>query len=288
MFFVHVAALLSKSSNGFGGLLRLERLRSAPANKYQLFATQNTAEVLNLVLCVFYDISVLPQAVHLQDLVAAVDSLAVYGLPLQERARPGTPLFQLLATHVATTPIEIYALAASHDLQELAVLASGYSLRTRARDISDDQTTRMGALYLHKLLSLQLGRKQKLKELLLQPPAGHPTTAICNAAGQERLVNAWKLMGAYFMWETSSGACLSVSFSPSPHIDVQGELELTTVSLEVNFGSLVQNISCITCKLACQKRLAEVLCGWEKVKVRCSAAKEPPFDLTSHVFQRTI
>lgn len=208
IFFVHIAALLAKSSNGFGSLLRPECLRLYATNPRKPLAVANAATVLNLVLHVVYDLSHLPHNLGLRDLITAVDALAFYGVSLQDHARHGTPLFQLLASHMVAAPIDVYALAASHDLQDMAVLGSAYSLGKRASDITNDQAVRMGVHYLRRLIDLQLSRASKLKGLLRNPPARHPPTENCSIATQEQLAKAWLIVGAYFLWETVPGVCL--------------------------------------------------------------------------------
>lgn len=208
LFFVQVAVLLAKSSNNFGNLLQPERLRQYATNRPQTLAVGNTATVLNVVLHVIYDVVPLPHNVDLRDLIVAVDVLAFYGVSLQEHAHRDTPLFQLLATHMAAAPIDVYALAASHNLQDMAVLSSSYTLDMRARDISEDQALRMGAPYLRRLIDLRLRRTGKLKELLRRLPAGHLPTNTCSIASQKQLSRAWLMSSAYFLWDTVPGMCL--------------------------------------------------------------------------------
>lgn len=211
-FFVHVSVLLAKSSNNFGDLLRLERLRQYATNRPPSLAIGSTATVLNVVLHVIYDVVPLPHNVDLQDLITAVDALAFCGVSLREHAHRDTPLFQLLATHMAAAPIDVYALAASHNLHDMAVLSSSYTLDMRARDISEDQALRMGVHYLRRLIDLQLRRTGKLKELLRRPPTGHLPTETCSIASQERLARAWLMSGAYFLWDAVPGTFLSGTF----------------------------------------------------------------------------
>lgn len=210
--FVHAAVLLAKSSNNFGNLLQQERLRQYATNRPQSLVVGNTATVLNVVLHVIYDVAPLPHNVDLRDLITAVDALAFYGVSLQEHTHRDTPLFQLLATHMAAAPIDVYALAAFHNLQDMAVLSSSFTLDMRARDISEDQALRMGVHYLRRLIDLQLRRTGKLKELLRRTPAGHLPTETCSIASQEQLARAWLMSGAYFLWDAVPGVSLSGIF----------------------------------------------------------------------------
>jgi hypothetical protein len=69
----------------------------------------------------------------------------------------------------------MYALAAQHKLEQLAIAVSPSLLSFDLATLTDDLVGRMGAVYLKRLVFLHLGRSAALKRLLSPPlKLSHP------------------------------------------------------------------------------------------------------------------
>lgn len=209
IFCVHSAAILAKSNNGFASLLTPNRNASTgpstSRNDHPLVRVTEPFATINIVLHTVYDISCAPFAPQVPALTAAIKALIKYGISLHAHIAPGTPLFVVLAAHIPGHALELYALAAEHDLYELARPASTHLIGRRLVDIPEAAVVQMGPLYLKQILALKQGRLSALKALLAEPPDAHPYTATCDESKQQNLRNAWTLASAYLIWEMRPG-----------------------------------------------------------------------------------
>ncbi|KAI6047233.1 hypothetical protein EDC04DRAFT_2887043 [Pisolithus marmoratus] len=217
--------------------------------------------------------------VHTHILLAASDNNFNSLLPPSPRTDPGrlglhvarsTSLYNLLLFHAPLYPLELYALAASYDLYDLAVPTSSHLLSFSLSALTDEMVNRIGAKYLKHLFFLHFGRSDALKRLLLPPPHPHPPTATCDFTEQKKLTRAWALTSAYFAWDARPWYVL---FTRSIYITPDDEpgIDLSTSTLESTFAPLGEHLSCEQCKLALQERLKTLIVQWSVVKVRlCS------------------
>ncbi|GJE91721.1 hypothetical protein PsYK624_078710 [Phanerochaete sordida] len=169
-------------------------------------------------------------------------SLRRYGVELAVHVAPGRPLFALLAARTPAAPLFIYTLAAEYDLYALAAHASGFLLGTSPAEIPQECADRMGAAYLHRLLALQVHRREAMREVLRALPRAHPVTRRCGAEAQQRLANAWLLTSGYLIWE--------------------GRPDLTTTSMSVTFEGVGASIQCEMCRACFFERIEQALTAW--------------------------
>ncbi|KAH9938316.1 uncharacterized protein B0H18DRAFT_1112489 [Fomitopsis serialis] len=209
-FYVHSHHILSASENGFRGLLPAKSPKGLhPALKAiglsedlgPVIPLPEPATILNIVLHSIYSLSCAHYSPSLDTLIDAVDTLALYGVPVTRHCASSTPLYALILAHAPIAPIDVYALAAHHDLYDLAVPASAHLLGFQLWNLSDAHAARMGPLYLKQLFFLHLGRIDALKRLLLPPPHPHAPTADCDFTEQKKLTRAWALASAYLAWD---------------------------------------------------------------------------------------
>jgi hypothetical protein len=130
-----------------------------------------------------------------------------YGLIPKELIAPEHPLYNLLLAHAPLRPLDIYALAGHHGIEELARPASSHLLGVSLHQVTDALGIRMGTTYLKRLFLLHRYRMDALKNVLLQPPRFHGLTDLCSFEDQKRLTRAWALGSTYLVWELSAGAC---------------------------------------------------------------------------------
>lgn len=171
----------------------------------QVVPLPEPSSTLNVVLHVIYNLSPAHYSPTLETLCAAVDALASFGVPVARHCTAATPIYALILAHAPIAPVDVYALAASHDMYELAVPASAHLLGFSLANLSDEDAARMGPLYLKRLFFLHLGRVEALKRLLLPPPHPHAPTAECDFTEQKKLTRAWALASAYLAWDVRPG-----------------------------------------------------------------------------------
>ena len=202
-FYVNSHLLLAASENRFRELLPTSR---QPSNAIPV---PENSTVLNIVLHSIYDMSCRHYSPSFAAIITAVNRLPVYGISPKKRVAPSTQLFSLLLTHAPLYPLELYALAASHDLYDLAVSASSHLLSFPLASLTDEMAQYIGPIYLKRLFFLHFGRSDALKRVLLPPPHPHPPTPFCDFAEQKKLTRAWALASAYLAWDARPGKKIS-------------------------------------------------------------------------------
>ena len=205
LFYVHFHRLLTASENGFALLLPSCQVTM---NKYlQNIMIPEPAEVLNIVVHTIYGMSVLEFRPSFEAISASLNALLRYGLPPKRFAGAGQPLYELIVFSAPLRPIDYYALAAKHDLEDAAAATSAHLLAFPLPTISDELATRIGPVYLKKLFFLHFGRIEALKNALLRPPDTHPETPDCSLEQQRCLTRAWALAAAHIVWDASPSRC---------------------------------------------------------------------------------
>ena len=129
----------------------------------------------------------------------------MFGIPIHERIVRNTHMYTLLMSHAPLCPLALYALAASHDLFDLAVATSSHLLSMTLAMLTDEMVGHIGLIYLKRLYFLHYGRAEALKRLLLPPPHTHAPTPGCNFTEQKTLTRAWALASAYLTWDPRPG-----------------------------------------------------------------------------------
>ncbi|KAG6337356.1 hypothetical protein ID866_1729 [Astraeus odoratus] len=203
-FYVHSHILLSMSNNGFNSLLPPSpNVDSSPLGPVLILPEPSV--VLNIVLHTIYDMSCSHYSPSFESLSAALAVMSTYGISVQKHVSRSTPLHALLLSHAPLYPLELYALAASYDLYDLAVPTSSHLLSFSLASLTDEMVDRIGPRYLKRLFFLHFGRADALKRLLLPPPHPHPPTATCDFVEQKKLTRAWALASAYLAWDARPG-----------------------------------------------------------------------------------
>ena len=141
-------------------------------------------------------------------LAVAVDALELFELSKKVLMARDAPMFLAILIRAPAEPLACYSLAAHAEIEELAIMASPYTLSLSLSEVTDEDAIRIGPCYLKRLFFLHFGRTEALKRILLQPPHPHPPTPWCDFTEQKKLVRAWALATAYLAWEARPGAWL--------------------------------------------------------------------------------
>ncbi|KAI0761457.1 hypothetical protein BC629DRAFT_999454 [Irpex lacteus] len=130
LFVVHYRWLYAQSVNLFNGLL-LNTVEPPPENPLARSVSER-AQVIEILFHAAYNLPFPPHTPtpSLECLEEVIVALHTYGfLPIQRFIATGSPLHTAFVNHAQSKPMEIYALAASREFEDLAVAASPYTLR---------------------------------------------------------------------------------------------------------------------------------------------------------------
>lgn len=199
-FHVHIHRILDACDFGFDSLL-LPLSGSIEVGITPIVVVTEAAEILNIVVHTIYNISPSQFAPSLETLSASLTALAKYGISPRHYIVPSTPLFAMLLSYAPHFPIDSYALAASYDLYDLAVLISAHLLSFSFPSLTDALVTQIGPVYLKRLVFLHHDRMYALRSFLLHPPRPHRETFQCD--GKQKLTRAWALASAHLVWDAT-------------------------------------------------------------------------------------
>ncbi|KAF7980669.1 hypothetical protein HWV62_37093 [Athelia sp. TMB] len=243
-FHLHSEVLLAQSENFLGNILK-----SFPNGHHDgipLFTVSETAAVFTIVVCAIYNLPYTDYDPSFLTLDAAVDAMRSYGLPVAALAGYDTPLFDILLTHAPTHPLSLFALAAHHDLEPLAIAASAHLTAFPLADINDEEAARIGALYLKRLFFMHLGREEALRRLLLPHLVPHAPTEECSATDQLPLLRAWALAASALAWDSNG--------------------DLAPAAIRAALTPLGTHLTCVTCLRGLEDRIDVVTRNWACTK----------------------
>lgn len=205
-FHLHSDILLAATNNHFNYMLiGFDPENRAEFDPNPIFAVSETSIVFTMVVCAIYSLPFAEYGPNFNTLMQAVDSMKIYGVTVKAVIAPSTSLYNILLTHVVEHALELYALAAHHDIYDLAVAASTHLLSYQLSSLSDEMATRIGAVYLKRLFFMHLGRAEALRRLLLPPPYPHEPTEACDSRTQTAVTRAWALAASSLAWDPRGG-----------------------------------------------------------------------------------
>ncbi|TCD67855.1 hypothetical protein EIP91_011852 [Steccherinum ochraceum] len=173
-FFVHRVHLSRSSRNNFNSLLMEESFRPLFVTDASVISVPEDSALLDVVLHGVYDLPFSNHNLSLPTLLRSIHSLQTYGVPLYRVLSPSSRLYRLILAEAPRAPLEVYAVAALHDLDYLAVAISAKLHSIALADISNLAVVTMGPIYLKRLFLLHYRRIEYLKTLLTDAPDTHP------------------------------------------------------------------------------------------------------------------
>ncbi len=291
-FYVHTTQVLAMSVNYWNDLVPPKPTKTkALEDLGPVVALPETANVLNVILHIVYELSCAHYHPAIDTLIYAVDAMATYGLPPKQYIAPSTPLYSLILNQAPMQPIIAYALAAAHDIYDLAVPVSSHLLSYTLHTLTDEIAMRIGPVYMKRLFFLHLGRLDALKRLLLPPPHPHPPTPNCDFTEQKKLTRAWALASAYLAWDARPGTHLVLTFTASRTRRVMTHpcthvvravrrvslADLSTRAMESALCPLADHLSCEVCKQSLADRVKQLIVQWSVVKVSLTSRAAAPY-----------
>lgn len=243
-FYVHSSVLLASSNNHFNNLFPLDPGLSK--DRDPMLTVPEHSTVLNVILHIIYDMSCAHYSPIFPTFVTTMNHLPTYGIPPKQVIIPSTPIYNLLLSYAPLFPLELYALAASYDLYDLAVATSSHLLSFPLATLTDEMAERIGPVYLKRLFFLHFGRSDALKRVLLPPPHPHVPTPWCDFNEQKKLTRAWALASAYLAWDARP--------------------DLSTSAMESALRPLAEHLTCEQCQQALRDRIKNLVVQWSVVK----------------------
>ncbi|KAF8607834.1 hypothetical protein BDV93DRAFT_519832 [Ceratobasidium sp. AG-I] len=213
----------------------------------EVIVVPEPASLLNIVLLIVYGLSMERYQPDLQLLCRVLPALAGYGYQPRGLVISHSEIFYLLLAHSKTHPLVVYALAASYNLEQLAISCSQNTLGVELSEITDDLAAVMGPIYLRKLFFLHLGRTAALKRILLEPPSSHPPSETCDLDNQKSVTRAWALAVAY--------------------IAVEGRPDTHPTMLSTSLSTLGDHLACSDCRATLAARVQSVVQQWSAVSL---------------------
>ena len=197
-FYAHQHYLLSVSVNRMGNLIPPHAVSITPL----IISISQPSAVVNIVLHTMYGLSCLHYHPTLEMVEAALDALAFsYGVPVQLLAQPDLPLYTLIVSFAPYSPLDAYAVAGKHKLENAAVAISSHLLAYDLSRLPDAAVQKMGPLYLKRLVLLQRNRLDALRNIVVKAPEKHPIVPGCNEELQQQMLRAWAHAVAQLVWD---------------------------------------------------------------------------------------
>ncbi|KAG8762533.1 hypothetical protein FRC12_008973 [Ceratobasidium sp. 428] len=260
-FYAHTSTLLQESSNRFGNLIHEKstghdlvhsegagtHIAESPLLKIAI--CDYSSDVLELVLSAVYKRTsaeiLAPSITTLQKSFTALVSL---GYCPKDMLTPGSELFTRSLETAEIDPLPVYALAAQHSLEPLAVAVSRLIPAHSLDAVSDELALQMGAIYLKRLfrtfratpryysalmtacystgfIVLHMGRTKALKLSIKLPlrlhKIGTPPGIRCNEKVQRSVQYVWALVSGYGVVHGDLGGLDDALFSFIEHLDCE-------------------------------------------------------------------
>ncbi|KAH6912906.1 hypothetical protein BKA70DRAFT_1218991 [Coprinopsis sp. MPI-PUGE-AT-0042] len=167
-------------------------VRSTPDDVVTVDVAESSA-VLDVILHALYDAAFSPDSPSLDLLDQSIDRMHIHGIQPPKCIYSGCAVYRALMTLAPDDPFRVYALAAFHNLHDLAVEVSSFTLALSLADVDDAKAVRMGAIYYKRLIALHFNRKHMLRDLIVFSPSSHPRTESCGNNEYITLSRAWNL-----------------------------------------------------------------------------------------------
>jgi hypothetical protein len=205
------------------------------------------SEVMNLVLLAFYDMDPAGCDPSLDQIGRVLVALPKYGLPLDVSVTSNSTLYNLMVGLAQSAPLDTFALVCHHNLEELAVGISLLLLSLPLDCVTEEQSVTMGPSYFRRLVSLHVGRRERLKALLQPTPSQHPPTTHCNNEDQQKnMETIWRDTAADLLWNNGANTPASL--------------------LDSELNPVVDKLACDDCKAMTKERIQQVVDEWSSVK----------------------
>jgi hypothetical protein len=149
-----------------------------------------------------------------EEITQTIRALVKYGYSLQNFAGIGMPLYNMILGRSHTSPLDMYAICANYQLNDLFAPIAPHVLSYDLLAMTEEQAERIGPINLRKLISLYIERMNELKALLSSPILlNHDPSSDCEIREQDFLKGAWSLGTKALAWDSRPGKLQTLRFS---------------------------------------------------------------------------
>jgi hypothetical protein len=145
-------------------------------------------------------------------IASAVDKMRMYEISPAVQLTPASHLYKLILSFAPVNPLEVYALAAVHRLDGMAVEASAHLISYPLAALTDALAARIGTSYLLRLFQWRMHRATEMKRIFLTPLFPHPSTRECSFERQRVALQLWAEISAKAGYEDHTGSRNQLQF----------------------------------------------------------------------------
>ena len=203
---------------------------------------------LSIIFHIVFNIPCAAFSPSLDAIAEAITCMLGYQLIPSTLIKPNTFMYTyLMGQYAPFQPLELYTLAASHHIEPLAVDTSSHLLGINLSKITDDMASMIGASYLRRLFFMHQGRLERLKKVLLKPPALHDGMhPDCDTTKKTSLKSKWALMIANLVWDAKP--------------------DISPYAIQQNLRLAAGTTTCSQCEGSWEERIREAVMEWATVK----------------------
>lgn len=202
LFYLNIEIVCRYSRNAFQPLIDTADVF---AEGERLAQIPETSEVVDAMAHFLYELPYCDDTPPLRIFIDAILAMPKYAIDAAAYLVPENPCYKVILAFTPLFPLEVYALAARFNVEHLASSASSYLLSLAITDISDEMASRIGAVYLKRLIRLHAARVDALKGIVVPGPYPHAPTKTCSFDDQRRFTRAWYLTAAHLVWDSKPG-----------------------------------------------------------------------------------
>jgi hypothetical protein len=251
-FFLNSSIVLSQSNNSLNGYLSWYSMGSLAKDR-----APHTATILNIVFLSLYGLACAQFNPTFDQIEAAVNALPTYGVSPHRLLTNTHPLFSCLLSQASFRPLDVYMLATSYSIEDLAVATSSHLLSLKLFELSDEKCVRIGALYLKRLFDLHIDRDKALMVALGPLPKRHAPTKFCHCdAGSPGSIGGGLAGNLHKAW---AQGLADLTWDLRPDISVH--------MLNLRLSPIVKEVGCHLCQESVRNRIKDVCSQWSLVRV---------------------
>ncbi|KAF9449289.1 hypothetical protein P691DRAFT_650349, partial [Macrolepiota fuliginosa MF-IS2] len=236
LFYIHSDIVTSTQPNAFRRLLGFPLTDTGCRDR--IIKIEESSSVLAVMLHVLYNTPCSP-APSLEAIVTAVDRMRMYEISPALQLAPATHLYKQILSFAPVRPLDVYALAAFHRLDDMAVEASSHLISYPLSAITDGVASRIGTYYLLRLFQWRMHRTAEMKRILLKSPFPHPPTRRCGLGEQNPFFNT---------------ELAELAFGVST--------DLTLSLLRPLLDPHLHRLECALCKEVIENRIRDIIIEW--------------------------
>lgn len=151
---------------------------------------------LNQSICTFSPSS------PLTSIITAIDRMPALSISPAAFITRGAPIYNTLLSYSRQDPLEVFSLAAHHNIEPLAVdtsLRAAVALPT-VSSADNDMVARIGVAYLRRIIAFQSEIRESFKRIIREAPTPHDGSPTCPKDATLALKREWIKTTSHLVW----------------------------------------------------------------------------------------